>query len=421
MLNFFRRKAASQHTKRQPSQSLPDAVKRGWIPVADLRAGMMVTELDRPWEETPFLFQRFTVNTPAEIAQVQRICERVHVEYRKDQLRRQLRPPPASLGQMAKDIDTVGNVFDRARQSTSELFNELRLTNSLNAQEVSEVVDDCVDQVLHNRDAAAWLNHIREHSAGLAEHALGCMTVAVIIGSEDNLLRSELRDLATCALLHDVGKTRLPTPTTPAHRLQGEELAHYRSHVNHGRDILLSSRELYAGAADVAFSHHERVDGSGFPRGLDAERIPRYAKIVAIANRYNHLLHPDDEEPCPPTRALRQLYAERDTALDAVLVDRLIAAIGVYPPGSIVEMDNGEVALVLASNPLDRLNPRIIIVLDSDKQAARQRVLDLSLQPGDDAGRRYAIGCGLADGSYGIQLEDFLRAGLRIEGSAPDQ
>lgn len=416
MLKFFRRKTTVQSQQRG-DQPQPGVVKRGWIPVTDLRAGMLITELDRPWENTPFLFQRFKVNTPAEIAQVQRICEQVHVEYRSEQLQRR---PPSPISQMEDDVDAAGGIFARARQSADELFEELRLNNSLSADKVTKVVDDCVDQVLHNRDAAVWLSHIRKHSEGLAEHALNAMNMAVIIGSEDGLRPTQLRDLATCALLHDVGKTRLPKPVIAAHKLRGEALENYRSHVHHGRDILLSNRDLYAGAADVAFSHHERVDGSGFPRGLGAEQIPHYAKIVTIANHYDHLLHPHGEAPCPPTRALRQLYAERDSALDATLVDRLIAAIGVYPPGSIVELENGEVALVLAVNPRDRLNPRVITVLDRNKQPASQRVIDLSLQVCDEQGQRYAIDHGLADGTYGIQLDDFLRAGLRIEDAKPE-
>jgi len=114
-----------------------------------------------------------------------------------------------------------------------------------------------------------------------------------------------------------------------------------------------------------------------------------------------------------PSKALQELYAERGAQFDEDYVVRFINAIGVFPPGSIVEMVNGEVGIVLA-NTTDKLRPRVIIILDSQKEAASLQIVDLSQMDVDNAGEPYEIKDTHGDGAFGIDINDFQRAGLRI-------
>jgi len=169
-----------------------------------------------------------------------------------------------------------------------------------------------------------------------------------------------------------------------------------------------------SGAADVAHAHHERPDGKGYPRGLTAEKIPKYAKIVAIAEAYDVITTAQTyRKAMSPSEALQELYANRGTQFDEDLVVRFIDAVGIFPPGSIVEMVNGEIGIVL-SNTHDKLRPKIIMILDANKEASAQRVIDLSQMDVDSEGNVYQIKTTLSDGSFGINVEDFQRAGLRM-------
>jgi HD-GYP domain-containing protein (c-di-GMP phosphodiesterase class II) len=363
------------------------------------------------------MFQHFPINNQRELEEVRAVCEQVYVEYLPENLQaepREAKPTPLEL---ADSIDRVDEVMQRAHKTTQQLFDELRLTGSLDSDAARAVVDECMDAVLDNQDAVNWLMQMRRHDALAAQHALNCVALSLMLGAQEDMRESELRDLGLCALLHDVGKLQLPAalnrPGTP---LSGQALKQYRQHTLLGRNTLLSTRNLYSGAADVAFSHHEHVDGSGFPRGLNHDKIPRYALIVAITDQYDNALHPRAPQAgADANAALRELYAARDTRFDAALVMRFIAAVGIYPPGSLVELDSGEVGIVLSNNSADRLRPRVIIILGANKLAVRQTVIDLLNDARDTDGTPFQIKHTLRDGSFGIHVEDFVRAGLRIE------
>ena len=150
------------------------------------------------------------------------------------------------------------------------------------------------------------------------------------------------------------------------------------------------------------------------PRGLTADKIPLYAKIVSIAEAYDVITTVQPyREALSPSDALQELYAKRGTQFDEELVLKFIDSIGVFPPGSIVEMVNGAIGIVLSST-IDKLRPRVIIILDKEKEPLEQHMIDLSQNVMDDNGEIYQIKTTLSDGSYGINVEDFQRAGLRM-------
>ena len=169
-----------------------------------------------------------------------------------------------------------------------------------------------------------------------------------------------------------------------------------------------------SGAADVAHAHHERPDGKGYPRQLDDDSIPLYAKIVAIAEAYDTMtINQPYRAARSPSDALQELYAQRGKQFDEDLVIRFIDSVGIFPPGSIVEMLNGEIGIVL-SNTSDKLRPRVILILDPVGEPTAQRIVDLSQMEVNNEGHVYQIKTTHSDGAYGIDVGDFQRAGLRM-------
>jgi hypothetical protein len=169
-----------------------------------------------------------------------------------------------------------------------------------------------------------------------------------------------------------------------------------------------------SGAADVALSHHEQPDGLGFPNGLVGDKIPLYAKIVAIAEAYDNMTMTQPTGVAhSPSQALQELYALRDKRFDGELVSFFIDTIGIFPPGSVVEMLNKEIGIVLA-NTMDKLRPRVIMILDSLGEPVVQKIVDLSRLETDNEGHIYQIKTTHRDGAFGINVGEFQRAGLRI-------
>lgn len=396
------------------------------IDVKDLRVGMFVVELDIPWEESSFMFQGVEIQSPADVLAVQKECSHVWVDY--DEFTLQKNEPgnglPAANGVgfsqdsgvlVEDELDAATEVHNLASKAISNLFEEIRLGAEIDGGKVKQAVNGCVDSILRNPDASVWLTRIQAKHQATAQHSLNVAALSIVMAKSMGMTNREMEDIGVCGMLHDVGKTSLPTEILEKKGpLTSEEMAEMQRHARYGRDILLSTKSVMSGAADVAHSHHERPDGLGYPRKLTDDGIPLFAKIVSIAEAYDTMtINQPYREACSPSDALQELYAQRGKQFDEDLVIRFIDAIGIFPPGSIVEMLNGEVGIVL-SNTKDKLRPRVIMILDAIGEPTAQRIVDLSQMDTDDQGNIYQIKTTHSDGAYGIDVGDFQRAGLRM-------
>jgi len=394
--------------------------------VKDLRVGMFVVELDRPWEESSFMFQGLELKSPTDVLAVQKECEYVFVDY--DEFSLQKSAPakglPAAPGAgstlddglpVEDEIDAAREVHSLASQAISTLFSEIRLGAEIDGGKVKQAVNGCVDSILRNPDASVWLTRIQAKHEATAQHSMNVSALSIVMAKSMGMTTREMEDVGVCGMLHDVGKTSLSNEvlekTGP---LSSDEMAEMQKHTRYGRDILLSTKSVMSGAADVAHSHHERPDGTGYPRKLNDDSIPLFAKIVSIAEAYDTMTTTQPYRAAvSPSDALQELYALRGKQFDEDLVIRFIDAVGIFPPGSVVEMSNGEVGIVL-SNTADKLRPRVIMILDAAHEPMSQRVVDLFKMDTDEEGKVYQVKTTHSDGSFGIDVGDFQRAGLRL-------
>lgn len=393
------------------------------ISVNDLRIGMLVVELDKPWEESGFMFQTVKITSAADIAEVQKECSFVWVDYDVHHLRennksektQSAKPVPTNKVDVSEEISTATNVHNMANKAVTSLFDDIRMGSELDGTVVKQAVSGCVDSILRNQDASLWLTRMQAKNAGTAQHSMNVSALSIIMAKKMGLNNKEMEDVGVCGMLHDVGKTRIPTHLIEQPlKLSPEDIAEIQRHTVYGRDILLSTQNVMSGAADVAYTHHERPDGQGYPRGLIDDQIPVYSKIIAIAEAYDNMTTVQPYRAAvSPSQALQELYKKRGKQFDQELVVLFIGSIGIFPPGSIVEMVNKEVGIVLA-NTSDKLRPRVIMILDSIGEPAMQRIVDLSRLETDSEGKVYQIKTTHSDGAFGISIAEFQRAGLRI-------
>ena len=386
---------------------------------------MFVVELDIPWEESSFMFQGLEIRSPGDVLAVQKECSHVWVDY--DEFSLQLNEssseiPAQDVGfiqdtgvQVEDELEAANEVHELASQAITDVFKEIRLGAEIDGGKVKQAVNGCVDSILRNPDASVWMTRIQAKHEATAQHSMNVAALSIIMAKSMGMSPREMEDIGVCGMLHDVGKTSVSTEilqkTGP---LTDEEWAEMQSRTRYGRDILMSTNSVLSGAADVAHSHHERPDGKGYPRGLNDDSIPLFAKIVSIAEAYDTMtINQPYRAAYSPSDALQELYAQCGKQFDEGLVIRFIDAIGIFPPGSIVEMINGEVVIVL-SNTKDKLRPRVIIILDAIGEPTTQRMVDLSQLETDDQGNVYQIKTTHRDGSYGIDIGEFQRAGLRM-------
>lgn len=393
------------------------------ISVKDLRVGMTVVQLDKPWEDSGFMFQTIDIVSTADILEVRKECTFVWVDFdvhgledsKKSEETQRPGATVSSTVDVIDELEAATTVHGMAHHAVSSLFNDVRHGEELDGTLVKQAVSGCVDSILRNQDASLWLTRMQAKDAGTAQHSMNVSALSIIMAKTMGLSNREMEDVGVCGMLHDVGKTRVPIHLIEkTDVLAPEEILEMQRHTVYGRDILLSTQNVMAGAADVAYSHHERPDGLGFPQGLVDDQIPLYSKIIAIAEAYDNLT---TAHPCraslSSSQALQEIYKLKNKQFDEELVVLFIDSIGIFPPGSIVEMVNKEVGIVLA-NTADKLRPRVIMILDSIREPAMQRIVDLSRLETDNEGKIYQIKTTHSDGEFGINVGEFQRAGLRI-------
>lgn len=370
-------------------------MERKQITVGELEFGMYVAELDRPWTDTPFMFQGFHLRTDQQLTALKKFCKHVFIDLERTEPP-DTRPPPPQFkirGTTAYPEKAVVEVeFRQAAtvytSSVSRIGELLRPVSKpggvLEAKEVKDSVTRLTDSVVRNPDAMLLVTRLREKSAEAHARALQVSIYLIVFARYLQLDREELELLGLLGLLQDVGKTRLPAdlmdrkgPLTP----EENELA--KRHVEYSMEILKDTSGLPPKLPELAMLHHERQDGTGYPRGLKGAEIGLYGSMAAIADTFDALtaVRPY-AEPLSPSSALSYLYKERGTGFHADLVEQFIQCVGVFPVGSVVELNSGEVGIVITQNLVRRLKPRVMIVLDAKGNPMRpHKILDLDRDP----------------------------------------
>lgn len=403
------------------------AVRRDRVRVEALRVGMHVIELDRPWIETPFLFQGFTIENAEQITEIARYCTEVVVEFDEnewiapieravlDPRPRQPLPPPKHPPTSAA-YRQASQLQNHARALTRSLMDDVRLGRAINVQEVKSTVSSAVRQVVDNPDAVLWLARIRERDAYTCEHSVNVGLLSINFGRHLGYGEDDLNAIGFAAMLHDVGKTLTPPDVLGKEgTLTQQEFEVMKRHPTDGRNILMAHHNLSPGAVDVAYGHHEVLDGSGYPRKLKAAGISRMTRIVTLCDVFDAVT----SDRCyrsglPSLRALEVLRCGAGSKYDEQLVEEFVRCIGLYPTGSVVELVNGSHGIVLSTNYRNRHLPRVLLVSDANHQSCQERVLDLQKLSGQVGQEGWLIRSVVANGTHGIRVEEYVRRGVQI-------
>lgn len=212
-------------------------------------------------------------------------------------------------------------------------------------------------------------------------HVLNVMVLSLLLGRELRLPPELLKVLGEGALFHDLGKLRVPdTVLRNPHRNRHEE-EFYRLHTVYGAEMARETGVMPTAVREIIELHHETADGKGFPRGLVGDKIPLLARIVGIANRYDNLCNPlARADAITPAEALARMFREEAGMWDLRMLQQFVRMLGVYPPGSLVQLSNGNVGLVVSVNHADLLRPSVM-VFDPAVPKNDALVIDLTEEP----------------------------------------
>lgn len=283
------------------------------------------------------------------------------------------------------NIPNIDVISEETRIETIKIvkqnFESLEQDRRINTRMVKQVVDNLIDELLANSNVLVNLADIRTFDDYTFAHSVNVCILSLMTGLSLAYNNLKLKELGTGALLHDIGKTRIDRAIlNKSEPLTHEEFAEIKRHTEYGFEILRSYDDLSLLAAHVAYQHHERWDGKGYPRQLAGEDIHAYARIVASADVYDALLA---DRPYRPSYSVHQaitiLHNMSGIYLDGRCVTALIANIAIYPVGSLIELNTGEIGIVVDNNKEAPTRPVVRILFDSHyHRSLREHEVDLS-------------------------------------------
>lgn len=433
------------------------------IDSSDASIGMYVSMLDRPWLETPFVFQGFTIKDRTETEMLQSYCSVIHIDVQRSGLtRRQVRDllasspvGPSSGTAKPRNKKSSGKWFRRMRnlllrlgffrdrkvewepgmdgyKATSTMRGEARKAFaaykalSLQHREILTFVDrngclpagilrkavqPLIESVLRNPDAMAWTIFSRRDGGRGSSRAVATSAWCVMFGRHLGFDGEGLTDLAVGGLLLDVGNLRVPADILNAEgELTEEQYSSLSKHVEQGLQILSRSGQLSKNIRDMLEYHHERADGSGYPRGLHGNNIPVYGRIAAIADCYDAMTTTNSYSPAfGAFDVARSLHEMRGKQFTAEVVEQFLCTVGMFPTASVVELNNGMIGLVLEQNRDNVLRPKVMVLLDKDhNQLSKPKIMEMRDLPLDATHARAVwITKGHEHGAFGIDPRDF--------------
>ena len=384
------------------------------LPVDLLTPGMRIVKLDRPWTEVPVLFQGFTLEDDYQARTLRQYCGWVLVEGDEKVLsealakvaihKKRTASPLPETRPLAEEIPRASHAWGKTHVFVEGITRAIEQGNHLNLQEARPVIRECVDSIKANASAMFWMSRIKSRDAYTAEHCLRVAIFTVAFARFLGMPDEDLEIAGMCGLLHDLGKLKVPEEIlNKPGALSPSEYAIMQKHTTLGYELLSSDPELDPIIRDVTRHHHERMDGRGYPQQLEEWQISRFARIVAIVDAFDAMTSDRCyRDGIPASDAIRVLYRSRGRQFDADMVEAFIRMVGIYPPGTLVELNSGEVALIVTVHPGKKLKPRIEILMDANKKPVTPRVIDLA---NPVSGENLEIAHPLPDGAFGISLK----------------
>ncbi|HQY77761.1 MAG TPA: DUF3391 domain-containing protein [Rhodoferax sp.] len=285
-------------------------------------------------------------------------------------------------------LDACDQRFMAATRNYRKLVEKVEGGPMLARLESEALVTDCVQELLQNTESVISLL-----SEGVGErnalHPVNVMVLCLLMGKAQGLSPEGMQDLGMAGLLHDIGKMRLPESVNgPQEGMTPAEQARYRSHV--GESVRLGqSMGLSSGVLLAIAQHHEMADGSGFPLRLKGEELCQAGRTLSLVNHYERLCNPGRTTPAlTPHEALSVMFAQQKGYFDAVVLGTFIRMMGVYPPGSVVQLVNDRYAMVVSVNSSRPLRPRVIV---HDDRVPRDEALILDLESMPELGIRRSL------------------------------
>jgi putative nucleotidyltransferase with HDIG domain len=378
-----------------------------YIPVDQLCAGVYV-HLDMAWVDHGFPFSSFKIKNDKQIAKIKSLgLTKIRIDVERSDYVLQPEQTEEATDISEPQAETLAldaakspqeqpvkiesaaeqrvslNECEKHFAKAASVLKDINANVHLRPQQVfaaaTDLVQDILKTILHNKDVAIHLMSDKVGGDEVYYHSLNVTVLAMMLAKELDVPAQDIEQLGVGCLFHDIGKTRIPDRILRAETLTRVESNLLQDHCTFGAEIG-AKVGLSRQAMDIILQHHERADGTGYPKKLRGDKISPLAQITAIVNAYdNHCNRVNPADSLAPYEALAHLYANERNWYEAGYLSVFVRCMGVYPPGTLVKLSNDVYGIVVATNFGSPLRPRVLIY-DPAIPKYKATVLDLQLE-----------------------------------------
>lgn len=385
---------------------------------------MFVSRLDRPWRETPMEPEEFHIANQSEIEEIKEQTRNVYILVPDEEIEVASAPygdgaakdvpqhhentPRRNRSDTKQELPAAKNSIREIANLVEEIEARLESDKKLDMPRVKQSIKRMVHGVGRNPDAYVWMTRITSYGAHGHRQSLSTAVWAVAFGHRLGLDEQSLNNVALGTLLMDAGLTKIPAEILrKTSRLAHDEWDIVKTHVRHSMDMLSNRSGFPPAVMGLIATHHERLDGSGYPSGLRDKDIPLLGQIAGIVDFYTAITQPRPfMKAVSPLAASQILYKQAGTYFNQNPVNGFIHTLSTYPTGSLVEMNTGEVGIVSSQNSGWLLRPNIVFLLNAEKKPYDSHPLvNLLEEMNNSRGQPLYIVRSVAEGEYDIDIE----------------
>jgi len=266
------------------------------------------------------------------------------------------------------DFLSEETVYTETFQTIKNVMDSVRDGGSIDLPVVKDTVDDIVRRILNDDNVFMKLSGIRDIDNYTYLHSVDVCIYSVITGKSLNLAADEICELGLGAILHDIGKCKIPLGIlNKPSRLTASEYDIIKRHAEYGYDIACKTPNVSRRIADIALNHHERWDGTGYPSGKTGEKIDILSRIVALADVYDALTaNRVYRKRFMPHEAAEYIMSNSSLHFDPILLKVFLDNIAIYPADTFVLLNTGEIARVMGAKGAPSLRPRVMVITRKD-------------------------------------------------------
>lgn len=354
------------------------------IRIDQLKVGMYVHDFNCNWLDHPFARNQLLVTSPDEVQKIREARigdlyidtdkgldlagaptrDEVQLSLEKEMIAIAARnPAPILRTSVAEEIGRAAKIKDDAKQVVKSVMLDARLGKAVELDRVEPVVQDITESILRNPGALTSLLRIRNKDDYTFLHSVGVCTLLVAFCRSVGMDAKTTRQAGLGGLLHDVGKSLVPDEIlNKPGKLTDEEFDIVKQHPKNGHEILLKTASIGPIPLDICLHHHERMDGSGYPKRLPGPEISNLAQMAAIVDVYDAIT----AERCyhkamSAAEALRKIYEWSKFHFNPELVQAFMRCVGIYPVGTLVLLQSGRLAVVTEPHESNLLAPKVNI------------------------------------------------------------